>query len=645
MRFTKNPMKHQKLAEDILALVGGPNNVVGLDHCATRLRFRLKDRSKANAKALKHHPGIIMVMESGGQFQVIVGQHVHDVHQDILELSGLDAFPSDSNHKGEKENLLSHFIDIVSGIFTPLLGIMAAAGILKGLLALALASGWLANGSGTNTLLFAASDALFYFFPIVLGYTAGSKFGGNPFITMVIGGALVHPQIMEAFQASQLEGVEQLHFLGVPITFINYSSSVIPILFAAWVSCQLEKRIDALLHNSVRTFFTPLICLIICVPLTFLLLGPAATWLSQLLAGIYQVAYELSPLVAGLIMGACWQVIVIFGVHWGFTPIILNNFAVNGSDTLLPLLLPAVMGQVGATFGVLLRSRNPKQKALAGSAVAAGIFGVTEPSIFGITLRLKRPFIFGCIGGSLGAAVLGYFHTTAYTFGLPSVFTFAQVIPPVGFDATVGAAMAGTAIAFGLAAIASFLFGPPSDALSNTAADEAPQKTVISAPTRSNSRQSSATAEDEILLSPMAGQLSPLANVSDPMFASGVMGQGVAITPSGNQVVAPASGIVKSVFNAHHAIGLQSDKGAEILIHVGIDTVKLAGQHFNLHIKAGDRVSAGDLLLEFDREAIIGAGYQTITPVLITNNDEYLDVVLLAESEVDTGTPMLRLIR
>jgi len=639
-------MKYEQLATEILEGVGGRDNVTSLVHCATRLRFKLKDGSKANAEALKDNPGILMVVESGGQFQVVIGNHVGDVHKAIDSLNGpiSEASSTDKGSEAQKENLLSRFIDIVSGIFTPLLGIMAAAGILKGLLALALATGWMDDTSGTYKLLFAASDALFYFFPIVLGYTAGNKFGGNPFITMLIGGALVHPQIMEAFQASQLEGVEPLHFLGVPIIFINYSSSVIPIIFASWVSCWLEKRVDALLHSAVRTFFTPLICMVITVPLTFLLLGPAATWLSQLLADGYKLAYELSPLVAGLIMGAGWQVFVIFGLHWGFVPIIINNFAVNGADTLMPLLLPAVMGQVGATLGILLRSRDPKQEAIAASAVGAGIFGITEPAIYGVTLRLKRPFIFGCIGGSLGAAVLGYFHTTAYSFGLPSVFTFAQVIPPAGFDPSVWAAIAGTAIAFGLAAVASFLFGLSSPTVPQAQAGEPAPAASPSTPAAELDDASANADEDEILLSPMTGQISPLVEVSDPTFANGVMGNGVAITPTDNRVVAPADGVVESVFETRHAIGFKSNKGAEIMIHVGIDTVQLQGKHFNVHVKPGERVNAGDLLLEFDREAIEKAGYQTITPILITNSDEYHDVVVTGAGAIDSGSPLLTLI-
>jgi len=639
-------MKYSQLATEILELVGGPDNVVSVVHCTTRLRFKLRDRSKANAKALKAHPDIIMVMESGGQFQLVIGPHVNAVYQELVRMGGFNDLPGGNHHKGE--NPLSRFIDIVSGIFTPLLGVLAAAGILKGFLTLAVATGWLVNTGGTYKLLFATGDALFYFFPIMLGYTAGKQFGGNPFITMCIGGALVHPQIMEAFRASQFEGDEPLHFFGVPIAWFNYSYSVIPILFAAWVSCRLEKRFDALFHSVVRIFFTPFICLVVTVPLTFLLLGPAATWLSQMLAESYKVAYEFSPLVAGLIMGAGWQVFVIFGLHWGFVPIILNHFAVYGSDTLAPLLLPAVMGQVGATLGIFLRSRDPKLKAIAGPAIGSGIFGITEPAIYGITLRLKRPFVFGCIGGALGAAVLGYFHTTAYVMGFPNIFLFTQVIPPTGLDASMAAAVIGTAIAFALAAIASFLFGLPSPAPSPNEAktkEEASQLRPLSAASNAAGAPRPATDDDEILLSPLTGQIVPLAEVGDPMFASGVMGSGLAIIPTSNQLVAPVSGIVKSVFNAHHAIGLQSDKGAEILIHVGIDTVKLEGRHFTAHVKAGDRLKAGDLLLEFDREAIANAGYQTITPVLVTNSEEYREVVPLAESEVEPGTPMLMLVR
>ncbi|WP_315710486.1 PTS beta-glucoside transporter subunit IIABC [Brenneria uluponensis] len=635
-------MKYKTLANEIIEGVGGLSNINSVLHCATRLRFKLKDNNKANATALKNNPGIIMVVESGGQFQVVIGNHVNEVYQDLIEMSGIqnlsDTSRDSSGDDTTKENILSRLIDVISGIFTPFIGVMAASGILKGFLALSLALGWMSDKSGTYKILFASSDALFYFFPIILGYTAGKKFGGNPFVSMVIGGTLVHPSMIAAFNAMQTAGYQSLHFLGIPITFINYSSSVIPIIFASWVSCKLEKPLNAFLHVNIRNFFTPLLCVMITVPLTFLLIGPTATWLSQMLASGYQLLYGFNSLLAGVFMGAIWQVCVIFGLHWGFIPIMLNNLSVMGHDTLLPLLTPAVLGQAGATLGVLLRTRDMKLKGISGSALSAAIFGITEPAIYGVTLPLRRPFIFGCIGGAIGAGIMGYFHSTIYSFGFPSIFTFTQIIPPSGIDSSVWAAIIGTAIAFVFAALATWLFGiKTAQPETATTAIESVQSSSASFVTGDGRRQT--------IMSPIQGKVLPLDQLSDRTFASGLMGKGIAIKPTEGQLFSPVNGTVASFFKTHHAIGLSTDEGAEVLIHVGVDTVKLDGKYFTPHVSIGDVVKQGDLLLEFDCLAIEQAGYDTTTPIIITNSDDYIDVLPVASGDITAKIPLLVLVR
>ncbi|EHD21096.1 MULTISPECIES: PTS beta-glucoside transporter subunit IIABC [Brenneria] len=627
-------MKYKTLAGEILEGVGGSSNVNSVLHCATRLRFKLKDRKKADITALKNNPGIIMVVESGGQFQVVIGNHVNEVYNDFLNVSGItDCSASDNDDGQSKENLFSRFIDIIAGIFTPLMGIMAASGILKGFLALSLACNWLTENSGTYKILFSASDSLFYFLPIILGYTAGKKFGGNTFVTMTIGGALVHPTMLAAFNAMSAADYQPQHFLGIPITFINYASSVIPIIFASWVSCRLEKPLNAILHANIRNFFTPALCLLITVPLTFLLIGPIATWLSQQLANGYQLIYGASPTIAGAFMGAMWQVCVIFGLHWGFVPLMINNFSALGHDTLMPLLLPAVLAQAGAALGVFLRTRDMKLKGIAGSAFSAGIFGITEPAVYGVTLPLRRPFFFGCIGGAIGASIIGYFHTTQYSFGLPSIFTFTQLIPATGIDVSVWAGIIGTAIAFIFATTASWLFGIKS----------APEAEIPAA--SDTTRKGTALTRQQSVGSPIAGESLPLEQVGDQTFASGLLGKGIAIKPQSGRVVSPVNGTVASLFKTNHAIGLESDEGTEILIHVGIDTVKLNGQHFTAHVKTGDAVKQGDLLVEFDYQAIEAAGYDITTPVIITNSDDYIDVLPAAQGAVSEQAPLLTLVR
>ena len=619
-------MEYHTLAQDILSHIGGRENIVSLVHCATRLRFKLKDNHKADAEGLKKNPGVIMVVESGGQFQVVIGNHVHDVWQAVRSEAGLaDELSAATEEEKTGGNVFNHLIDIVSGIFTPFIGILAASGILKGLLALAVVCGWLSVESGTYKIWFAASDALFFFFPLVLGYTAGKKFGGNPFITMVIGGALTHPTMIAAFNASQQSGEMTDAFLGIPVTWFNYSASVIPIILAAWVSCWLEKQSSRRLPASMKNFFAPLICLSVTVPLTFLVIGPLATGLSQILANGYQWIYALAPWLAGAALGALWQVCVIFGLHWGLVPLMINNLAVLGHDSMLPMLLPAVMGQVGAALGVFLRSRDARQKMLAGSSVTAGIFGITEPAVYGVNLPLRRPFIFGCVAGAIGGAIVGLSSTHVYSFGFANIFTIAQMIPPGGVDSTLWGGIAGTLLALTLGCGMTLVAGMPR----NTAPDAALPVTP---------------GEDDIL-SPMTGTVLGLGQIPDPTFASGLLGQGVAIIPSDNKVIAPFAGEVASLFQTRHAIGLLSHSGIELLIHVGIDTVRLDGKPFTAHVQVGDAFRAGDLLLEFDRQAILDAGYDLATPIIITNSDEYPEVMTVAGTAVTAGTPLLSVTR
>lgn len=613
-------MEYKALAQDILSHVGGKENIVSLVHCATRLRFKLKDNGKADASALKANPGVIMVVESGGQFQVVIGNHVHEVWQAVRYEAGITDESEPVVLKGDKTSVLGQLIDIVSGIFAPFIGVMAATGLLKGLLALAVVCGWLNTEQATYKIWFAASDALFFFFPLFLGYTAGKKFGGNPFITMVIGGALTHPLMIHAFDAAQAPGAATEYFLGIPVTFINYSSSVIPIILAAWVSCWIERRSNALLPSAMKNFFTPAICLAVVVPLTFLIIGPVATWLSHLLANGYQVVYVVAPWLAGAALGGLWQVCVIFGLHWGLVPLMINNMTVLGHDSMLPIILPAVLAQVGAVLGIFLATRDARQKVLAGSAFSAGLFGITEPAIYGLTLPLRRPFIFGCVAGAIGGAITAFSNSYAFSFGLPNIFFPAQMIPASGIDASVWGGLIGTAVAFILACALTFIFGVPRQ---NT-----PQAVIVK------------VSENDVL-APITGTVLALDQVPDTTFASGLLGKGVAIIPAEGKVIAPFNGEVASIFQTKHAIGLLSDSGIELLIHVGIDTVKLEGVPFTAHVKEGDKVKAGDLLLTFDRQAIIDAGYDLATPIIISNSDDYPRLDIAAVSAVIAGQPLL----
>ncbi|WP_369789951.1 PTS beta-glucoside transporter subunit IIABC [Rouxiella sp. WC2420] len=648
-------MKYNELAVEVLEKVGGPKNVISLVHCATRLRFKLRDSSKAQTEALKKTPGIIMVVESGGQFQVVIGNDVSQVYTPIaarLEGSFPETLPGDAQ---SKEGLFARLIDIISAVFTPFIGILIAGGVLKGLLSIALAIGWTTQKTDTYQILFAASDAMFYFLPIFLGYSACKKFGGSPFVGMAIGGALTHPMMLAAFTASQLPGAQPHHFLGIPVVMINYGSTVVPIILASWLSSKIERAIHPRLHSAVRNFLTPLICLAVVVPLTFLLIGPAATWLSNMLAQGYELIYGFNSVIAGVLMGGLWQVCVMFGIHWGIVPIMMNNLSVVGHDTLIPLLVPAIFGQVGATLGIFLRSKDAQLKGNAASAMAAGICGITEPAVYGITLPNRRAFVFGSLGGAAGAGVVGYFHSAVYSFGFPGIFSLTQVIPPSGFDMTVVAVIVSIIISLIISTGLTYCFATPRAVErelpaaaghavenDNSAALNINELNPVS--TASNLSLQNAKAR-EVIYSPLSGALKPLEQISDPIFAGGLLGKGAFISPTSGRVVSPIDGKVASLFKTFHAIGLESPLGAEILIHVGIDTVKLDGQYFTPHVREGDDVVRGQLMLEFDAEAIRAAGYSLDTPVLITNSDEFTDVDVNDSAEIVENTSLLTLIR
>ncbi|WP_233005166.1 beta-glucoside-specific PTS transporter subunit IIABC [Exiguobacterium aurantiacum] len=609
------------LAADIIRHVGGKDNVKSVFHCATRLRFKLKDEQKANPEALKNHDGVITVVQSGGQFQVVIGNNVPYVYQDVVEAGG---FQTSSNDDTEKTGVFNRLIDVIAGIFTPILGPMAGSGLLKGLLAILVALGLLTQDMGTYIVLNAAADALFYFLPVILGHSAAKKFGGNPYIGMIIGGALVYPAIV----AMQGAG-ESLTFLTVPVVLMSYASSVIPIILAAYVSSKIETFFNKHTHEAVRNFTTPMMALLIVVPLTFLAIGPVATYASQGLAGGYSFLYELSPVVAIAFIGAFWQVLVMFGLHWGLVPIIINNLAVVGMDTIVVGVLMATFGQVGATLAITLKARDPKTKGLGTSSTIAGVFGITEPAIYGLTLPRKKPFVFGMVGGAAGGVVGGMLGTAAYAMGGLGVFSIPVMIPATGLDMTFYGALIGLAVAtlvsFGL----TFAFHKEVETGEQTTAEVAPAVSEhVGFP----------------VSAPVKGEAVSLETVRDEVFSSGAMGKGLAIMPTEGVVYAPFDGEVVTVFQSKHAIGLRSHGGVEVLIHVGLDTVQLGGKHFETFVQAGQRVTEGDVLVKFDLEAIAQAGYDTITPVIVTNTGNYLDVLPTHVGIVEPNHGVLRVL-
>lgn len=618
-------MSQEKLAKEIVELVGGEKNVESLVHCATRLRFVLKDDTKANKAKLEKTEGIIAVKENGGQFQVVVGNKVPEVYSAIGQISNILDESSDKEKPRKAAKGLGGIIDVISSIFAPLLGVMAGAGILKGLLLIASNMGWLETTETTYTILYAAADSLFYFLPLLLAVTTARKFQGNIFVAMTIAGALIYPSIV----ALKAEGTPT-DFFGIPVILMNYSSTVIPIILAVIVMSKLEKLFNKTLHDSIKNFVTPLFLLVIMVPLTLLVFGPFGVYVGNGIAAGLVAAFGFSPLLAGAVMGATWQLLVIFGVHWGLIPVFINNVAVYGQDGVKPAATASIFAQTGAAFGVMLKTKNKKLKTLAGSSTLTALFGITEPAIYGVTLPLKRPFIAGVIGGAVGGAIIGQAGTLAFASGAPGLLTLPIFYGPggQGFPGLI----LGIVVSFVVSAALTYIMG------FKDPVEEEETKT------ESTTQPAHATnASDENVFSPIQGTIVELSEVPDPAFASGAMGKGIAIEPSVGRVVAPFDGTVTVAFKKKHALAVVSDTGAEILVHVGVDTVKLDGQHFVSHIKEGDRVKAGDLLLEFDIAQIKAAGYHTVTPIIVTNSANYEDVIPQATGQVNSQELLLKL--
>jgi PTS system beta-glucosides-specific IIC component len=634
-------MSYEKLAKEIIQGVGGEKNVVSLIHCATRLRFTLKDNSKADKAALQKNNGVITVKESGGQLQVVIGNTVPEVYNAIGNVSGIlnesksASKSSGSGGQGAKKGIGS-VIDVISSIFAPLLGVMAGAGILKGLLLIASNFEWLQKTDTTYIILYAAADALFYFLPMLLAVTTARKFGGNTFTALTMAGALLYPDIIKL----KTEGIAT-NFFGIPVVMMSYASTVIPIILSVIVMSQLEKVCNRFIHESVKNFLTPLISLVIMLPVTLIVFGPFGVYVGNAIADGLLSAFSFSPLIAGAILGASWQILVIFGVHWGLVPVFINNIAVFGKDGIKPAATASVFAQTGAAFGVMLRTKNKKLKTLAGSATVTALFGITEPAVYGVTLPLKRPFIAGVIGGAVGGAIIGQAGTQAFASGAPGLLTLPIFYGPggQGFPGLI----IGITASFLVSAILTYVMGFK-DPVDET---EDESKQVVSS---NNTDVSEVLKGNEVVkasqkvLSPLSGTIHPLSDVPDPAFSSEAMGKGVAIKPSEGRVVAPFDGKVTVAFKKKHALAVVSDSGAEMLIHVGIDTVKLDGQYFTSHVKEGDVVTAGQLLLEFDVEQIAAAGYETVTPIIVTNSTDYEDVYALQKGDVQVQDELLQIV-
>lgn len=617
--------------------------MAGLVHCITRLRFTLKDESLANDDVLKGMSGVVTVMKSGGQYQVVIGNHVAEVYEDVLPLLDLredgDVNQADGSGAGKKR-LLDRAIDVVSGIFQPILGIMAACGMLKGFNTLFEALGFYTETSGIYMVINAAGDALFNFLPLFLGYTAAKKFHLKPMLGLAVGAAMCYPSIqlgsLEAggtalytlFEGTMFASPVYLTFLGIPVIAANYTGTVIPVILAVWFASKCEKLFNRIVPDLVKFFFVPMLTLLVTLPVTLLLLGPAATFGSMLISEFTLAIRDFSPLVAGAVVGFTWQILVIFGLHWGFIPVYINNVMTLGYDNVMMPFFACTFATSAVVLAIFFKTRDKKLKEMAIPNFISGIFGVTEPAIYGILLPLKKPFVISCIAGGIGGAFYGHFNFRKFILGGMGIFELPNMMNPDGTMGNIIVAFAGIAISMAVGFVLTMMFYR----------DEKEKVQKLAEDTESLSEK----VEEEITVySPLKGTVIPLDQVEDEAFSSGVLGKGAAVIPEEGVLWAPADGTISAMFPTGHAIGMVTESGAEVLMHVGMDTVKLNGEGFKPLIKAGDQVRKGQPLLEFDMKLIQETGYSLVTPVLVTNYMQYGEIRTLKTGAADRGEALL----
>ncbi|UJW59485.1 PTS glucose transporter subunit IIA [Bacillus sp. A116_S68] len=610
---------YPKLAKDILEAVGGEENVIGVSRCATRLRLVLK-RSQSKAKEkVSAMPGVITVVENSGQFQVVIGQHVGEVYEAFTNLVNLDLSEDQSENKG---TVLNRVIATMSAVFAPFVYILAAAGILQGSLILLNLLFDDFGATGTYEVLSFISWAPFTFLPIFIAITASKHFKTNTYIAVACCAALVSPTWAEI--AAQIADGNTITFLGIALSETVYTSSVLPPLFLVWILSYLEKFLNKNMNEIVRPLFVPFLCMLLMVPLTILLIGPVTTMGANGIANGYNFLADYAPALAGAIIGAFWQVLVIFGVHWGITPMVLANFELYGQDSFQAYQTIAVIAQVGAVLGVIIKAKSQETRKVGVSAGVTGLFGITEPAIYGITLRFKKPFIFGCISGAIGAIVASFFKPYYFAYaGLPGPLTIVNAID-ADHPTSIWGILIGVAIAIILPVVLIQIFGYGEDT-----AKQAGNNSLVNEQGQSGKGLSTdTTTNEEAVTSPLNGTVISLSDVRDEVFSSGAMGEGLAIEPSDNTLYAPFDGTVVMLAPTKHAVGLRSDSGVELLVHIGLDTVTLDGSPFTLKIKEGDEVKKGDVILTFDKKAIHQQGLETITPIIITNKDAYEEILI-----------------
>lgn len=630
-------MDNHDVAQRILEEVGGKENISSLTHCFTRLRFVLKDKGKANKEVISNLEGVIQVVEASGQFQIVLGNKVEKIYDELMPMVG--ELEETNNDNGEKIGIGTKILNTVAAIFTPTVPAIAASGMLKGILAVAALIGLNMYGVDIKTyntyiILNAASDALFYFMPIILARSAAKVFKTNDYIAMILGATLCYPAIVDL-----MTGENPVTLFGIGITQANYVSSVVPIIIAVFVLAYVEGFVKKIMPEVLKVIMVPTLSLLVMVPATLMIFGPIGIYFGNVVNWAYYYIMGLSPILLGAFIGGIWCVLVIFGAHRAIIPIGINDVAKTGRQNLLAFAGAANFSQAGAALGVFLKTKNKNLKTVAASATVTALFGITEPAIYGANLRLKKPMIYAVISGALGGALMGWGGSYGNAFANQGVLTI-PVYAEAGTKAFV-CYLLGCLIAFGGACIMTVVLGFKDLPEENA---KKVQETLTDAVKEAINDDLVFEDSDLVVDSPVEGRTISLADVPDEVFASGAMGKGIAVYPSKGEIVAPMDATVSVLYPTMHAIGLTLDNGVEMLIHIGIDTVNLDGKFFEKHVNVGEHLTKGQRIVSFDMQGIEAAGYDLTTSVIITNSNNYVAIGSTKDNHIETNSSLLFLL-
>ncbi|MDT2484656.1 beta-glucoside-specific PTS transporter subunit IIABC [Enterococcus avium] len=630
-------MDNHDVAQRILEEVGGKENISSLTHCFTRLRFVLKDKGKANKEVISNLEGVIQVVEASGQFQIVLGNKVEKIYDELMPMVG--ELEETNNDDGEKVGIGTKILNTVAAIFTPTVPAIAASGMLKGILAVAALIGLNMYGVDIKTyntyiILNAASDALFYFMPIILARSAAKVFKTNDYIAMILGATLCYPAIVDL-----MTGENPVTLFGIGITQANYVSSVVPIIIAVFVLAYVEGFVKKIMPEVLKVIMVPTLSLLVMVPATLMIFGPIGIYFGNVVNWAYYYIMGLSPILLGAFIGGIWCVLVIFGAHRAIIPIGINDVAKTGRQNLLAFAGAANFSQAGAALGVFLKTKNKNLKTVAASATVTALFGITEPAIYGANLRLKKPMIYAVISGALGGALMGWGGSYGNAFANQGVLTI-PVYAEAGTKAFV-CYLLGCLIAFGGACIMTVVLGFKDLPEENA---KKVQETLTDAVKEAINDDLVFEDSDLVVDSPVECRTISLADVPDEVFASGAMGKGIAVYPSKGEIVAPMDAKVSVLYPTMHAIGLTLDNGVEMLIHIGIDTVNLDGKFFEKHVNVGEHLTKGQRIVSFDMQGIEAAGYDLTTSVIITNSNNYVAIGSTKDNHIETNSSLLFLL-